>query len=298
MHRALARLHLTVVACAIAVVACSDVKSRTDVVDSARQTVANVQARVVPSSVWASGDSLKLVGPDSAFRVHFTTAAKPEVARYARFLAAGVAANETFFKSRYPKSFDVYVYDHRSALDSGLRSVFKDTAYASPCWLAAIGEAEGVYMLAPVRWESETCEGRYTTYSDTTKTGRLFTHELTHVLNAQILSAQGRRYGTDDIAWFREGVAMLVAGQLGAPEQRAVRAALKAGSVPTSLNAIANLADVGLRYNLMGSLAQHIDRTFGRTTLKALMSLDTQAAILSTLGVSEKDFLAAWRQSS
>ncbi|CAN5290595.1 hypothetical protein BH09PSE2_BH09PSE2_22120 [soil metagenome] len=257
--------------------------------------VAELPCFATPSWATTYRGSPDIVERGAGFRLHYTEAARPDVAAYRKFLAAGVATNQAFFAVRYPKPFDVYVYDNRAALDAGRRLAFKDPSYASPCWLAAIGVAHGVYMLAPVRWEEETCEGRYTTYADKTKTKRLFTHELTHVLNGQILRAHGRDDG-DDIAWFREGLAMLVAGQLGPIERREVQAALKAGAVPSSLKAISELPNVGLRYNIMGSLALSIDRTFGREKLKALMDVNSQTAVLSSLGQSEQAFLTSWRR--
>lgn len=248
-----------------------------------------------PSSVATSRSPLDIVERGAGFRLHYNEADRADVARYRRFVAAGVATNQAFFAVRYPKPFDVYVYDSRASLDAGLQLAFKDPSYTSPCWLAAVGVAQGVYILAPVRWEEETCEGRYTTYADKAKTKRLFTHELTHVLNAQILRAHGRD-DADDIAWFREGLAMLVADQLGPLERGEVQVALKAGTAPSSLKAIAELPDVGLRYNIMGSLVLYVDRTFGRKKLKALMEVNSQTAILSSLGQSEQVFLTGWRR--
>jgi len=122
----------------------------------------------------------------------------------------------------------------------------------------------------------------------------LITHELTHVFHGQTIRdhSPGR---VKDISWFEEGLAVYVAGQLGPSEIHDVQAALLAHNVSGSLHGIATSDSILLRYSMMGSLAMYIDRTYGRAKLKGLVRLDSQEEILSSLGVTEPQFLDGWK---
>jgi hypothetical protein len=235
-----------------------------------------------------------LVQTRANYTLHYSAADQTQVAEYESFLAKGIAANEAFFGSTYPKQFDIYIYQDRASLDTDLQKVIHEPNYKSPCWLQAIGDSEGVHLLSPLRWDVETCEGRYTTYADKQKTQKLITHELTHVFHGQTI----RDHSPDrmkDISWFEEGLAVYVAGQLGPFEIHDVQAALQAHNVPGGLHGIATSDSILLRYSMMGSLAMYIDRTYGRAKLKGLLQLDSQKEILSSLGVTELQFMDGWK---
>jgi hypothetical protein len=101
-----------------------------------------------------------------------------------------------------------------------------------------------------------------------------------------------------DISWFEEGLAVYVSGQLGPAEIRDVQAAIRSHTVPGSLNGIATSDAILLRYSMMGSLAMYIGRTCGRAKLKQLLQFDSQKEILSSLGVTEQQFLDRWEHGS
>ena len=46
---------------------------------------------------------------------------------------------------------------------------------------------------------------------------------------------------------------------------------------------------------MMGSLVLYIDQTYGSAKLKTLLSFDSQKEILSSLGVTELQFLDGWK---
>lgn len=228
------------------------------------------------------------------YTLHYAAADRTQIAEYESFLVKGIAANEAFFQSAYPKQFDIYIYPDRASLDSDLQRAFHQPNYKSPCWMAATGQSEGIHLLAPVRWDVETCDGRYTTYADKEKTQKLITHELTHVFHGQSIRDHNPD-GKNNISWFAEGLAVYVAGQLGPSEIHDVQAALQALTVPGSLHGIASSESILLRYSMMGSLVMYIDQTYGRAKLKGLTQFDSQEEILSSLGVTELQFLDGWK---
>ena len=226
------------------------------------------------------------------YTLHYGPADRTHIAEYEGFFKKGIAANEAFLGSTYPKQFDIYIYQDRASLDIDLQKVLHEPKYKSPCWLAAYGESNGVHLLSLLRWDVETCEGRYTTYADKEKTQKLITHELTHVFHGQTIRGH---HLNNDISWFAEGLAVSVAGQLGPSDIHQVQAALRAHAVPGSLNGIASSDAILLRYSMMGSLVMYIDRNYGRAKLKGLLPLDSQKEILSSLGVTEVPFLDRWK---
>ena len=229
------------------------------------------------------------------YTLHYVAADRTHIAEYESFLAKGIAANEAFFQSPYPKHFDIYIYPDRASFDTGLQKELHQPNYKSPCWVAGVGQYDAIHLLSPARWDTETCEGRYTTYADKEKTQKLITHELTHVFHGQTI----RDHNPDrmkDISWFEEGLAVYVAGQLGPSEIHDVQAALQAHNVPGSLHGIASSNSILLHYSMMGSLVLYIDRTYGRAKLKGLLQFDAQEEILSSLGVTELQFMDGWTQ--
>ena len=235
-----------------------------------------------------------LVQTRANYTLHYAAADRTHIAEYEGSFKKGIAANQAFFQSSYPKHFDIYIYQDRASLDTDLQKVIHEPNYKSPCWWEATGQSEGIHLLAPVRWDVETCEGRYTTYADKEKTQRLITHELTHVFHGQ--SIRDHRPVGKDISWFEEGLAVLVAGQLGPSEIHDVQAALQAHTVPGTLNGVASSDAILLRYSMIGSLVMYIDRTYGRAKLKELLQFDSQEEILSSLGITEPQFLDGWKQ--
>jgi hypothetical protein len=228
------------------------------------------------------------------YDLHYKETDRAQMAEYESFLARGIAANEAFFQSSYPKRFDVYIHPDRASFDIALQQQLHQPNFHSPCWLVAVGESDGIHILAPVRWDDGACEGRYTTYADKEKTQKLITHELTHVFHGQTIRDH-EMDGKKGLSWFEEGLAVYVSGQLGPSEIHDVQAAFRAHTVPGSLNGVATSDSILLRYSMMGSLVLYIDRTYGKARLKGLLQFDSQQEILSSLGVTEGQFLDGWR---
>ena len=65
-----------------------------------------------------------LVQTRANYTLHYSAADQTQVAEYESFLAKGIAANEAFFGSTYPKQFDIYIYQDRASFDTGFQKNF------------------------------------------------------------------------------------------------------------------------------------------------------------------------------
>jgi len=92
-----------------------------------------------------------------------------------------------------------------------------------------------------------------------------------------------------------EGLAVLVSGQLDAEHRRDARRAIAAGLAPTRL---ATAWSGRWRYGVAGSLAEYVDRRWGRATVTAMLADTTQSGLLARLGVTEEELLSRWRASA
>jgi hypothetical protein len=71
-----------------------------------------------------------------------------------------------------------------------------------------------------------------------------------------------------------------------------VRARLNAGFAPRTLVEVWN---DGANYAFSGSIVRYIDRRYGRTALRDVLTARSSTAILTRLGVGEAELLSAWR---
>jgi hypothetical protein len=119
-------------------------------------------------------------------------------------------------------------------------------------------------------------------------------HEVVHVLHGQL----GQHANINSLLtaqWFTEGLAVYVSGMLDVDYAGVLQARLDAGFAPRTLVEVWN---DGANYPLSGSIVKYIDRRYGRTALRNLLSARSTTAILTTLGVGEAELLAAWRSDA
>src|SRR5262249_35124416 len=121
----------------------------------------------------------------------------------------------------------------------------------------------------------------------------ILTHELVHVFHGQH-NPSHEFDGMDDVGWFVEGLAVLVANQLSDERMSRFRKSFAERHVPTRL---ADCWSGPHRYAIAGSLVRYIEEQWGRSKLSALLGATSNAEILKTLGLSEGDLLAVWRAS-
>lgn len=198
---------------------------------------------------------------------------------------AGRKRVEGYFGRPFPKPFLVEVLSSRGEMDAAFARRWKTQKTA--CWMVAAGVADRLFILSPRVWKTEGCEHD----ASPAHVGEIVGHELVHVFHGQH-APNGDFNGMDELAWFVEGLATSVSGQLDGAHAGDARAALKAGRGPKSL---ARAWSGHYKYGVCGSLVRFVETTRGRATVDRLLRLGTNAAAMATLGMTEGAFLAAWR---
>ena len=199
---------------------------------------------------------------------------------------AGRKRVEAYCGRPFPKPFVVEVLSSRGEMDAAFARRWETQKTA--CWMVAAGVADRLFVLSPRVWKTQGCEHA----ASPAHVGEIIGHELVHVFHGQY-APNGDFNGMDQLAWFVEGLATSVSGQLDGAHSGAARAALKAGKGPKSL---ATAWSGRYRYGVSGSLVRLIETTRGRATIDRLLRVGTNAAVMATLGTTEGSFLAAWRQ--
>ena len=97
----------------------------------------------------------------------------------------------------------------------------------------------------------------------------------------------------EGIGWFVEGVAVLASGQADKAREARARQAVTSGQTPETL-AVAWSGPY--RYAVSGTLVRYVDATFGRATVRRLLSVTGQQELLTELGLSESELLLRWRE--
>ena len=193
---------------------------------------------------------------------------------------------ETFFGVPFPSAFEVTIYPDRASLDAYWREAWSMPDFTSQCWMVASGTADGLRLLSPRTWAAEACEHDD---ADTARVQALITHEITHVFHGQHLP--DRRFdGMDNVAWFVEGLATHVSGQLDLGYLASGSEAIAEDSAPTTLS---TAWSGKFRYGVCGSIVRFIDSRLGRRGLMEMLPLKTEAELLKVVGLSEEELLAA-----
>jgi hypothetical protein len=193
---------------------------------------------------------------------------------------------ETFFGQPFRQPVSVLVAPNRAAFDAALPAAWGIAP--SQCWMVGVGVADNLYLVSPTAWASDACEHDA---ADAQHVQDIVTHELVHAFHGQHNPSRDFA-NAEEVGWFVEGLAVYVAGQLDRGRSSNPAEAIAADAAPTRL---AEAWSGRYRYGVCGSMVQYIDQTYGRATVIALLSATTQQQVLDRLGVSEADFLTAWR---
>jgi hypothetical protein len=254
------------------------------------------------STVWIHGAALlALVGsPGEASNGPATGPPPFEVAADAEdsgvaevldaLLTAGVERIETFFGLPFGRPFTVTLAPDRAAFDRW----FPEAWGVAPtqCWMVASGVDAGVVVLSPRVWRTQACEHDP---EDPVHLRNLVVHELVHTYQGQVHEHGDFSFpGAEEIAWFLEGLATYVSGQLEEGHMAEAEEALEVGEGP---EALASAWSGRYRYGVSGSLVRFVDETWGRDVLRALLSASSQEEILGHLDVEEDELLERWRRS-
>lgn len=222
------------------------------------------------------------------FELKIMGASDPELAKeVGAFVQSGIGTVEKFFGKPFPRRFTVEVFPSRSALDAAFKR--KWNAPPTEKWMVAAGVSDALYLLSPKVWKTEAVEHDG---DDRSEVRKIITHEITHVYHGQY-NPKPDFDGMDEMAWFVEGLATYVRGQL---ENRGLTAkqAIRSGKDPKKLSE----AWTGpYRYGVSGSIVHFVDSRYGRKKVIALLPTTSTRAALDVLGTDEKTLLRDWRAS-
>lgn len=195
---------------------------------------------------------------------------------------------EQFFGDPIAQPYETHVFTDRAEMSAFAAAKWKMSEL--PCWAVAMGTGSTFALLAPQSWAKEACDHDA---ADAVATERLITHELVHVYHGQH-RADAEFNQADDVGWFVEGLAVLASGQLDDQRIRQAADAIRGDAGPKKL---VDGWSGNARYGIAGTMVRLVDQRLGRAKLKTLLAASNNATILAALGMTEEEFLAAWRQS-
>jgi hypothetical protein len=242
---------------------------------AAQRLPADLAGRLIAESLWTGGSTLRFIDADRAT----AAALRPR-------LETGRRAVEAYFGSPFPERVTATLAPDRATFTAVLNAEWG--VPETQCWMVGTGVADFLVILSPRDWAAEACEHDA---ADTQHVQDIVTHELTHVYHGQRNPTRDFD-GADEVGWFAEGLAVVVAGQLDRGRMSDPREAVRAGAVP------ARLADAWsgrYRYGVSGSLVRYIDVTWGRDAVRDLLAVTTQAQLLTRIGVTEQELLDRWK---
>lgn len=224
-----------------------------------------------------SGDSLQ---------IRYVAEDHESVARLVPMFEEAKARVESFFGSGFPEKIRITIVPDRENFSAVLRNEW--SIPQSACWMVGIGVADFLVILSPRVWSAQACEHDP---ADTQHIQDIVTHEMTHVYHGQ--NNPSRDFtGAEELGWFAEGLAVLVAGQLDRDRLSQPAEAIREGKEPTEL---ANAWSGPYRYGVTGSLVRFIEQKSGRSILSRLLPIMNQENFLAMIQMEERELLAEWK---
>ncbi|MDJ0700756.1 MAG: hypothetical protein QNJ07_12940 [Woeseiaceae bacterium] len=231
--------------------------------------------------------TLALTGACAAREALIITASAddPAAERMRLVFTEAHAAVSTFWGEPFPGQVEVTLAADRASFDAAFPP---DWGIETQCWMVGAGVADLLLYLSPSVWAEEACDHDP---NDARHVLDIAVHELAHVYHGQVNPTRDFT-GAEEIGWFIEGLAVVVAGQLERDRYSDPAVAIREGAAPAKLQ---NAWSGQYRYAVAGSITNYIDQTYGRGALYDLMRVTTETELLDTLGVSEQQLLDAWR---
>jgi hypothetical protein len=195
-----------------------------------------------------------------------------------------------YFGKPFLHRFTIDLFATRQEMDKQWQQEWGDTSIHSECWMVAAGMGDKLQMLSPRVWNHEACEHQA---SDKKELQQVIAHELVHVYHGQI-NPNHDFTGLDSLAWFIEGLATYVSGQVDEKRIMQVKKVIALGEAPQQLNRFWTGA---ARYGLAGTLVQYISDTYGREKAVALLPQTDQKVMLQMLGTTEHTLITDWKKS-
>ncbi len=194
---------------------------------------------------------------------------------------------QAFFARQFLIGYVIRVFPDRVSLAAYWREVWRAPDLDEGCWTVAAARGQEVTLLSPAAWKTDGCGHDP---ADLEHLYLILTHELVHVLHAQLNSRLGQV--ANSMPWFVEGLAVFASGQLRREYDVPVRQVVASGYAPTRL---AEIWDALWRYGVAGSVVEHIDRLVSREGLAALLIATAEAEVLQSTSMGEAELLAGWR---
>lgn len=253
------------------------------------RTIRNRIAFFVLASIAACATpSARSLAQASAAResLNITTSSDDPVAADMRRIFAEAHDEVTAFWGKpFSEQVNVILAPDRANFDAGFPP---DWGLKSECWMVGAGVADFLLYLSPAAWAEDACDHDP---NDAQHVLDITVHELTHVYHGQLNPTRDFT-GLEEIGWFVEGLAVVVAGQLDRGRYSDSVDAIHDGAVPDRLQ---NAWSGPHRYAVAGSITDYIDKTYGRDVLYDLMNVTSETDLLGKLGISEQQLLDAWR---
>lgn len=196
------------------------------------------------------------------------------------------AAIEQFLGRPFIHSVKVTIVGSRKEFDAAIPADWGVTP--SQCWMVGAGAYDRLVMLSPSAWGKDACDHKA---GDVAEAKMIMRHELTHVIHGQYNPTHDFT-GMDEAAWFIEGLATNMSGQLDENRLTRAQGALEMGKGPKSL---AEAWSSNEKYGFSGSMIAFLDDTYGRAKLVDLLDKTTNAELMRQLGTTEQEFLAGWQ---
>jgi hypothetical protein len=178
----------------------------------------------------------------------------------------------------------------RAALDAHWRALFSDPKLKTECWMVGAGFASELSLLSPAAWPHDACEHDP---RDHAAIARLVVHELTHTYHQQVNPKLEDDAVAEGVAWFVEGLATYVSGQLDDGHLASAAEAIAVGQAPTRLG---EAWKGKYKYGVSGSIVAFIAHDWGQAMIVRLLTASSSGEILQTLGTQEDDLLQRWRR--
>ncbi len=223
------------------------------------------------------------------YTIYYTSSDHKHIEDYKVYFEEGKKSVTAFFQSAYTNEFDIYVHPDRASLDSTWQSDWNMPGFKSQCWMVASGVADKLDIISPKKWDGLACEH---TYSNSSKTQNLITHELVHVFHGQ-QNVSPDFSDVTGIDWFVEGLATYASGQCDSTRIAEVKKALLDNEIPETLD---RFWTGNLRYGLSGTVVMYLDKRYGRDKLVSLLEFNTITALLDALKTTESEIMAGWKE--
>lgn len=208
-----------------------------------------------------------------------------QVKAFVRYAGNSEKLITRFFGIGFQKPVDLSLCKDRATFDEHLKRQWG--MEKTERWMVGAAGASKAFFLSPDAWAKEADEHNA---NDAVEVERIVAHELTHSYHAQNNPSKDLD-GMDDMAWFAEGLATYVSGQL---DKARLKLLPKPGE-PGFPSSLATIWKGRARYGLAGSLVKYIDGRWGRKGLSRLLIATTNETALKTLGVSENELMDGWK---